>query len=277
MTHNTVPYLLYSTGILYREGLEALLVVLALAAGTRDATRGTSRGREIYTGAGIAVLASIMLAWGVNHIITDDASDTMEGIFQLLAAATLFYVSSWLTSKAQSERWMGFIRSKVEGARASAIPGLALALTAFMAVIREGAETIVFFQALTAGATEPSEKRAVAAGIAIAAVGLAATFAILHRAAWRLPFGRVFRMTSVLLYALAVIFVGQGIASLQEAGWVGVSFIDYAPTIPALGIFPTIQSLGAQLAMVLVACAAIFIPRAQDAAEEAPGPTVRAA
>ena len=58
---------------------------------------------------------------------------------------------------------------KVKGAERGT-PGLALALTAFLAVIREGAETIVFFQALTDGATEAVEKHAVMAGIAAAAV-----------------------------------------------------------------------------------------------------------
>src|SRR5580704_10103921 len=87
-----------------------------------------------------------------------------------------FYVSSWLTSKSQSDRWLTFINDQVKGARESAVPGLALALTAFLAVIREGAETIVFFQALTVGATEAAEKHAVMAGITVAGLALAITF-----------------------------------------------------------------------------------------------------
>ena len=159
-----------AAGILFREGLEALLVVIALVAGTREAGH-ENRTKDIYVGALIAVAASIALAWGVNHLISDDASDTLEGIFQVLAAATLFYVSSWLTSKSQAQMWKSFINDQVKGAQESAAPGLALALTAFLAVIREGAETIVFFQALTVGATEAVEKHAVMAGIAAATVG----------------------------------------------------------------------------------------------------------
>jgi high-affinity iron transporter len=260
MSHTVIPYFFYSAGILFREGLEALLVVVALAAGTREAGR-ESRSKEVYTGAFIAVLASIALAFAVNYLISDDASDTLEGVFQVLAAATLFYVSSWLTSKTQADRWMTFIRTQVEGARESAVPGIALGLTAFLAVIREGAETIVFFQALTAGATEMAEKHAVSAGIAAAAFGLTITFMALNRAASKIPFAKFFYATTILLYALAVVFIGQGIASFQEADIIRATFVDHVPTIPMLGLYPTVQGIGAQLALIAFAAAALFIPR----------------
>ena len=268
MAHTAVPYFLYSAGILFREGLEALLVVVALVAGTRGAGR-ESRAKDVYAGALVAVVASIALAWGVNHLISDDASDTLEGIFQVLAAATLFYVSSWLTSKSQAQSWQHFINDRVRGANESAAPGLALALTAFLAVIREGGETIVFFQALTVGATENVEKHAVMAGIAAAAVGLAITFFVLNRAAHRIPFGKFFHATSILLYGLAVVFIGQGIASFQESGWVSATFIDHVPTIPMLGLYPTVQSMAAQLALIAFAAAAMLIPRGSAPAAKA--------
>lgn len=279
MTQTVLAYFLYSTGILFREGVEALLVVVALAAATRE-MESSSKTRQVYAGAALAVLVSIGLAWGVNHLISDDATDTMEGIFQLLAAATLFYVSSWLTSKTQSSSWRNFINSKIEGARESRLPGFALALTAFLAVIREGAETIVFFQALTAGATELAEQHAVALGIVTASIALAVTMFALNRAADRIPFAKFFYATSVLLYGLAVVFVGQGIASLQEANVVGATFLDYVPTIPALGIFPTLQSVGAQLALLAFAALALLIPResdrrAREVGEVSPRPEAR--
>ncbi len=260
ITQTAVAYFFYSLGILFREGMEAMLVVVALAAATRAEGR-VGRSRDVYAGALAAIIASIVLAWVVDHIITDDANDTLEGVFQLFAAATLFYVSSWMTSKGQADRWMKFISHKLESAERSAIPGIALGLTAFLAVMREGAETIVFFQALTNGATEAVERHAVAAGIAVAAVALAASFVVIRRAADRIPIGVFFRATSIMLYALAVVFVGQGIASLQEASIVSATFVDYAPTIPMLGLFPTVQSLGAQTVLLMLALAAVFVPR----------------
>jgi len=260
MTQTALAYFFYSLGLLFREGMEAMLVIVALAAATRTEGR-IGRSRDIYAGAIAAIFASIILAWAVNHLITDDASDTLEGVFQLFAAATLFYVSSWMTSKGQSDRWMQFIAHKLETAERSTIPGLALGLTAFLAVMREGAETIVFFQALTSGATEAVERHAVTAGIVAAAVALAATFVIVKRAADRIPMKIFFRATSFMLYALAIVFVGQGVASLQEASVVPATFVNYAPTIPMLGLFPTIQSLGAQALLLMLAAAAVFVPR----------------
>ena len=268
MARTVVPYFFYAAGILFREGLEALLVVIALVAGTREAGH-EGRSKEIYTGALVAVAASIALAWGVNHLISDDASDTMEGIFQVLAAATLFYVSSWLTSKSQAESWKSFINGQVKVANESAVPGLALALTAFLAVIREGAETIVFFQALTVGATEAVEKHAVMAGIGAATVALSITFIILNRAAHRIPFGKFFFATSILLYGLAVVFIGQGIASFQESEWIGATFIEHLPTIPMLGLYPTVQSIAAQLALIAFAAASMILPRGSGRAAKA--------
>src|SRR5208337_5022232 len=70
---------------------------------------------------------------------------------------------------------------------------------------------------------------------------------------------------SVLLYALAVVFVGQGIASLQEASVVGTTFVSYAPTIKVLGIFPTVQGLAAQLLLFLFSAGAFLAPQWQSA------------
>ena len=266
MSQTAVAYFFYSLGILFREGMEAMLVVVALAAATRGAGR-IGRSRDVYAGAAAAIIASVILAWVVNHIITDDASDTLEGVFQLFAAATLFYVSSWMTSKGQSDRWMKFISDKLESAERSTIPGIALGLTAFLAVMREGAETIVFFQALTNGATEAVERHAVAAGIAVAAVALAASFVVIRRAADRIPMRIFFQTTSAMLYALAIVFVGQGVASLQEASRVSATFVNYAPTIPMLGVFPTVQSLGAQAILLMLAAAAVLVPRNAAARE----------
>ncbi|MHB8383478.1 MAG: FTR1 family iron permease [Candidatus Binataceae bacterium] len=262
-TGTSIPYFLYALGIILREGLEAILVIIALAAGTRN-VEGYDRSREVYYGAMLAVIASVGLAWAVHHVIGDDASDTLEGVFQFLAAGTLFYVSSWLTAKSQADQWNKFIAGKVESARDSAAPSLALGLTAFLAVIREGGETIVFFQALTAGATLAAERHAVMLGIVAGAIGLAVIFWVLTRAAYRIPLRAVFTVTSVMLYALAVVFVGQGVASWQESGMLGATFIDHVPQITALGLYPTVQSIGAQLILIVVAILSYLLPRGGD-------------
>ncbi len=259
MPQTAIPYFLYSLGIMFREGTEAMLLIVALTAATREAGPH-GHVRHIYAGAAAAIFASIVLAVAVNHLISDDTSDTLEGVFQLLAAATLFYVSSCLTAKSQSEHRSSFIRGKLRSAERIGLPALVLGLAAFLAVMREGAETIVFSQALLAGAAAGAERYAIAAGIAAAAVALAAFFVIIGWSARKIPFAIVFKTAAVMLYAMAVIFIGQGIASLQEADQVGATFVDYVPALPALGIFPTVQTLGAQ-AILLLAATVLFASR----------------
>jgi high-affinity iron transporter len=261
-TSTALPYFLYSSGILFREGLEALLVIIALVAATREAGQ-QSRARDIYAGALIAIVLSLGLAWVVNHVIGDNTSDTLEGVFQLLAAATLFYVSSWITAKMQARHWRSFINAKVAAAQRGDGASIALGLTAFLAVMREGAETIVFFQALLAGATEQAERHAVTVGIVAGAIALAATFVVLRRLTRLIPIGPVFSVTSVLLYGLAVIFAGQGIASFQESGLVSATFIAHLPTVPMIGLFPTVQTIAAQAILLILALAALIVPMAR--------------
>lgn len=258
-TTTAVPYFFYSSGILIREGLEALLVIIALVAAVRQAGYGT-HSRDIYAGALIALLCSVVLAWAVQHLIGDNTSDTLEGVFQLFAVATLFYVSSWITSKTQAKQWKNFIGAQVAAARHSNGPSLALGLTAFLAVMREGAETIVFFQALMAGATETAERHAIFIGVLAGSFALALAFIGLRKVAIMIPIGPVFTATSVLLYALAVIFTGQGIASFQESGVIGATFVSHVPTIPILGIYPTIQTLVGQAILLVLAMGAVVFP-----------------
>jgi high-affinity iron transporter len=268
-----LPYFLYSLGILVREGSEALLVIVALLAAVREAGQ-ERRARDIYAGALLAVGLSLALAWAVNHFIADDTSDTLEGVFQLLAAATLFYVSSWLTARSQSDRWRTFLHNKVEASREISGPSIALGLTAFLAVMREGAETIVFFQALLGGTTEAVERHAVMAGLLTGAIALGVIFLVLRKAAFRIPLGSFFTATSVLLYALAVIFAGQGIASFQESGVMRATFVDHVPTVQVLGLFPTVQTLAAQAVVLGLAALALFAPQGQPAHRVAPSAPV---
>jgi high-affinity iron transporter len=256
-------------GILLREGLEALVVIAALVAAVRRAGQ-TANSRAIYIGASSAVVVSLALAIALNWILSDNAGDTLEGAFQLIGAATLFYVSSWMTAKAQSDSWRDFVNSRIDRAVHSSMPSIALGLTAFIAVLREGAETIVFFQALMGGATASAEKHAVAFGIAAAAAALVLAFVMIQRAMERMPLGAFFKWTSVLLYAMAIIFVGQGIASWQESGLVPATFIDAVPTIKVVGLYPTVQTLVPQLLLILMALAAPLFRRIRGARKQAP-------
>ncbi len=260
MSSVTVAYFFYSAGILLREGLEALLVVVALAAAVKQLENRTAL-KGVYVGAIAALVASLGLACALSGLLTDNASDGLEGVFQLVAALTLLYVSSWMNLRGRAGAWKAYLTAQVERAGRANMPALALGLTSFTAVMREGAETIVFFQALVAGADPGNERRAIAGGIILASAGLVLLAVILQRAASRLPIRRFFKISSVLLCTLAVVFIGQGIASLQEAGLVHATRVNYVPTVKILGLFPTVESLSGQGILLVLALAILFLQR----------------
>src|SRR6185369_3267702 len=128
------------------------------------------------------------------------------------AAAVLFFVSYWLISKAESARWQRYIQGKVKSALATG-NAAALGAAAFLAVYREGTETILFYQALidaAAGALAP-----VLAGLAGGVIALGVVYLLYTRIGSRLPMRQFFLVTGGILYYLAVVFAGKGVAELQ--------------------------------------------------------------
>jgi high-affinity iron transporter len=236
--------------ILLREGLEAVLVLAAIFAFLGKAGRGDAK-RYVHIG-WIAALVLGALTWVVSsHLIAISGAsrEVTEGLTALLSAAMLLYVGFWLHDKSHAAAWQKFIHEQVGGALSTSTVW-ALALVSFLAVYREIFETVLFYQALASQAG-PEGHAALVAGVATGAVALAAvTWAILRWSA-RLPLGAFFTGSALLLAVLAVVFTGQGIAALQEASWVESEPLG-SIRVPMLGIFPTLQSLGAQGAVTLV-------------------------
>ncbi|HEV8195595.1 MAG TPA: cytochrome c/FTR1 family iron permease, partial [Gemmatimonadales bacterium] len=242
--------------ILLREGLEAILVIGALMAFLVKTGNGHRR-RDIHLGVAAAVVMSLLVAAALEtvFVLTSAHQEGLEGAVLMLATGTLFYVSYWLLSKMEVAKWNRFVKGKVQSAltRGSA---LALASVAFLAVFREGFETVLFYKALAVSGG-PGSWAPVLGGIAVGSVALAAVYLAMTRFGVRLPLKPMFAVTSALLYYMAFVFAGKGIAELQESGWVSLSPVGWAPRIPALGIYPTLESLGLQLVLVLLAIAAL--------------------
>lgn len=257
---------LQSFGIILREGIEALLLVTVLVAATVKSGRPEG-ARAVWRGAGAAILASLATAVLVDRVlhVTPAGREAIEGITMVLAAIVLFYVSYWLLSKVEVARWMGYLQDRVEGSRSV----WALAGVAFLAVYREGAETVLFYQAL-GGMAEPFPLGAgfVAGAALLVAIGVAVV-----RFGLRLPLKPLFAITGSFLYAMAFVFAGQGVHELQEAGWVATTRIG-GPRIGALGIYPTLETMLAQGVLVaLAAVAAIAILKRRPAPPPAVDPS----
>lgn len=240
--------------IIVREGFEAILIISALIAYLIKAGHGEKVNR-IYMGAVSALAASIVTAIALNSVFTvsGEAREAMEGITMLIATLLLFYVSYWLISKAESTRWQSFIKDKVHDSL-SRNSLFALSATAFLAVYREGAETIIFYQALLSGAGDGG-KANVYYGFIAGSIVLFFIYYIFKFTTVRIPMGPFFAVTSALLYYLAFSFAGKGVLELQEAGWISDTAANF-PTIHGLGIYPSVEGLALQgllLAAALIA------------------------
>lgn len=258
--------------LLLREGLEAILIVGALLTFLVKTGAGARR-RDIHVGVGAALVASILTAVLIETIfhISPASQETLEGVTMVVATVVLFYVSYWLLSKLEVGKWTHFVRSRVQDAVTSG-SALALASAAFLAVYREGFETILFYKALFAaggdGATTP-----IMSGMLAGTLALAVVYVAISRFGVRLPLKPFFGITSAFLYAMAFIFAGKGIAELQAGRIVSTTYVPWAPNIPALGIFPTMETLLAQGILVALAIVALvwtfgLAPRRPGTSEE---------
>jgi high-affinity iron transporter len=257
--------------IIVREGFEAILVLGAVVAFLLK-TGHRERLRSIWVGAGLGLAASAVTAVVLRTMLRalPATQEVIEGVTMLIAVAVLFSVSYWLISKVEAAKWQQFIREKVTSALQHG-GGSALAIVAFLAVYREGAETALFYQALFNEGKDVVLP--IALGIAVGAAVLAVVFTLFYRFGVRIPLRPFFAVTSVMLYYLAFVFMGKGIRELQEGNVVPITVLPGFPNVEAMGIFATVETLLAQLVLValfLFALVKTFWPRRSVTLPSAP-------
>ncbi|MDH5389100.1 MAG: cytochrome c/FTR1 family iron permease [Gammaproteobacteria bacterium] len=232
--------------ILLREGVEAILVLAAIMAaliktGRREAVK------YIHAGWVSAVVLGVITWWVAENLISISGAsrEVTEGAAALFAAAILVYVGFWLHSASNSKQWKKFIEHKIDNAMENSTLWV-LATVSFIAVYREMFETVLFYQAMWVQIDSSSSQHGFLLGVLAALALLLILAFVVMRVGTRLPIKQFFQINAVLLFILAVIFAGQGIAAFQEAGMIASSMINF-PKVEMLGIYPTLQSLGLQL------------------------------
>jgi high-affinity iron transporter len=248
--------------IILREGFEAILVIGAVVAFLLK-TGHRERLRSIWTGIVWALVASGVTAVALRTLLKaiPASQEIIEGLTLLVAVAVLFSVSYWLISRVEAAKWQQFIRDKVNTALEHG-GGRALTFVAFLAVYREGAETALFYQALFNEGTNVALP--ISLGIVTGFAALAIIFTLFYRYGVRIPLRPFFSVTSVLLYYMAFVFMGTGIRELQEGNAIPITPIRGFPTVDALGLYPTWQTVLAQLvllALFVFALAKTFWPK----------------
>lgn len=253
--------------VLIREGLEALLVVAAIVAYLvkSDNKRFV---KWIYLGVLVGLLGAGLVA--VIFVFAFGGSgpiqEIMEGTCALIAMGMLLWTSNWMLNKSSVEAWNRYIRKKTEAAVADAAAAasadnvtlktvVSLAMLSFLAVFREGAETVIFYESIY---TMSRDTRGMWIGGLTAAVVLVGIFLLFRFTSVKIPIGPFFLVTSILMSVLVVVFAGGGVHSLIEGDLLPAFYLNGVPTNDWLGLYPYVECLVAQ-AIAAVAVIALFV------------------
>lgn len=243
-----------SFAIILREGLEAILIVGAIIAYLIKTGNKKQIG-PVYIGAAFAVVCSFIMAFIIDYLKKANPENVMsqeiiEGVAALLAVAVLFYVSNWMVSKSESAVWSQYIEGKVAGSAAKGSV-FALGFTAWLAVFREGAEVILFYQPLM----QESNANMVWLGFGVGCLVLVAVFLMIRLLSIRLPLKPFFLGTSILMAVMSICFLGAGIKELIEGGVISAAYHDWFPITDVLdvfGIYPLYETLIPQFILLVI-------------------------
>ena len=240
--------------LMLREGLEAILVVVAIVTylvktGNKHLCKG------VYMGVLAAVICSFILAGIIQFIMggTGASQELIEGLTMFIAVGVLFYVSNWMLHKSDEAAWEAYINQQVEtSVDKQSQRGLVFA--AFIAVFREGAELVLFYQAsFSDGRSDTfSAVGGLLAGVAV----LAVVWVLFRYTTVKIPLKPFFTFTSSLLFLMCISFVGKGVVELGEAGVIsGGSTLPWMNgfQIPEIGIYDRAETLLPQLILLIAA------------------------
>ena len=254
--------------ILIREGLEALLVVAAVIAYLVKS--GNKRfARWIYLGvvAGLAGSGLVAVLFTFLFGGSGPIQEISEGVCALIATLMLLWTSNWMLNKSSVEAWNNYIRNKTEavvaGAQSKVESGqglglgmvTSLAMLSFLAVFREGAETVIFYESIY---SMSQDAHGMWVGGLTAAAVLIVIFLILRFTSVKIPIGPFFLVTSILMAALVVIFAGGGIHALIEGDLIEGTYLSIVPTNDWIGLYPYVETIAAQV-IAAIAVVALFV------------------
>jgi high-affinity iron transporter len=228
--------------VIVREGSEAAVIIAALLAVVKK-RKQFSRARFVHAGWLSAVAVGAIVFAAARNLLAGAMNERLEGCLALVAAAMLLHAALWLNARTTTRRTMGELRGRTHHALDRG--ALALFAIAFLAMFRESFETTVFLEALSVDA--PS---AVVWGAAAGAALLLGLVFAVSRLGLRLPMKPLFRVSTGMLLATAIVLLGEGIHSFEEVGILPSKPMRFIQ-IDFLGIYPDRIGLLSQLAVIL--------------------------
>ncbi len=240
--------------VVFREGLEAVLILASLLASLRGIEERKFR-RPIVMGAGLAFLATGVTWWLANQVLMSmmQLGERLEAVTSLIAIVVLLMVTNWFFHKVYWTGWMANFHSRkkqiVTGVVTVAIgQSLGLIILGFTSVFREGVETVVFLQSMVLEAGTS----VVLNGVLIGLVGVAIVGVITFALQVKLPYKKMLIVTGVLIGFVLLTMVGNTVHVLQSVGWMPITPITglYIPFWMGqwFGLFATWQGIVLQFA-----------------------------
>lgn len=234
--------------ILLREGVEALLIIMALLTVTRKSEQ-TKASKWIVIGSVIGIVLSIALAFIFKAIFENLGStrELTEGLVGIGSVILMIIVGIWLHSKSSLDSWQNFINKNMDKAMSTGSI-VTFGLVAFLSVFREGAETIIFYLGIVGKISTWS----LILGIIVASVILALIAIFFNQITKWIPIHRLFFIMSLFIFILAFKILGVSIHTLQILNIVPQHTINHLPFIDLIGFYPTYETLIPQLALVIL-------------------------
>ncbi|WP_231723796.1 FTR1 family iron permease [Gemella sp. oral taxon 928] len=247
--------------ILLREGVEALVIVLSLAGALRAAKQ--RKGLIwVYAGAIVGILASILAAVILKYSFPVLASGTnreiIEGVVGIFAVVMMIGIGIWLHGKSSVKAWKNYMDKKLN-LMLSTGSFISMFTLSFLAVFREGAETILFYAEIMPLISTAS----LLTGIGLAVIALIIIGFVMLKASDKLPISKVFLVLSWLIYILGFKMLGVSVHALQITNMVSNHILEHIPTIEWLGIYPSTEVLGSQIIYIIIVVASILYEKSK--------------
>lgn len=239
-----------AVSILLREGLEAFLIIMVIL-NVLKSVEERRAAKYVHGGWVAAILLGIIGWFAVQSLIGFSSlqRELMEAIGAGVAVAMLVYIGFWMHRKTHASQWKAFITTRVHNLIGDErIWGLAI--LSFIVVFREAFESIIFLSSISiksAGSNAGMFSALIAVAVIIAGIGY-----IFNRITKNIPVRQLFRYSSAMLAILAIILIGKGVRSLQEAGYIDIASLPFNGSIPTLGFYATWPTLLAQLALISI-------------------------
>ena len=245
-----------SFSIIVREGFEAILIVAALIAFLIK-SKNKDKVKTIYQGVITGIGASFLTAYILHEVldISMAKQELLEGWIMLFSVVVLFWVSYWLLTKIETQKWQSYITAKMTQAITTGNI-FALGMVAFLAVYREGFETVLFYKALYLYAGNVNN--GIIPGFFAGCIFLVFIFYLINKVGIQIPIKWFFGVTSLLLYFMAFTFMGKGLHELQMGEALSLTPAYFSPEISWLGMYPTWETFIGQSLLLIIFLAGLF-------------------